>query len=130
MEEIQGRLWEGVLPGVLRTLFVGRKTGLLSFSRKDERRRVRFRGGNIVSADSSVREDWMGEQLVRRGRLSREDLKRAVGFMLRDKRRLGVVLRLSRRASFFGCPPHPTTTRARPPRQRHARPQRLLGSNV
>ena len=92
MDDIQGPLWEGVLPGVLRRLFVGRKTGLLSFLRKDERRRVRFRGGNIISAESSVREDWMGEMLVRQGRLSRADLKRSVGFMLRDKRLLGGVL--------------------------------------
>ncbi len=92
MEAIDGPLWEGVLPGVLRKLFVGRKTGLLSFHLKDERRSVRFRGGNIVSADSSVSEEWMGEMLVRQGRLSRDNLKRAVGFMLRDKRRLGVVL--------------------------------------
>ena len=92
MEAIEGPLWEGVLPGVLRELFVGRKTGVLSFRLKDERRSVRFRGGNIVSADSSVPEEWMGEMLVRQGRLSRDNLKRAVGFVLRDKRRLGVVL--------------------------------------
>jgi tetratricopeptide (TPR) repeat protein len=92
MEAIEGPLWEGVLPGVLRTLFVGRKTGVLSFELKGERRSVQFLGGNIVSANSSVRDDWMGEILVRQGSLSKEDLKRAVGFALRDKRRLGVVL--------------------------------------
>jgi hypothetical protein len=92
MEAFEGPLWEGVLPGILRTLFVGRKTGILSFELKGERRSVQFLGGNIVSANSSVRDDWMGEMLVRQGRLSREDLKRAVGFALRDKRRLGVVL--------------------------------------
>ncbi len=92
MEAMEGPLWEGVLPGVLRKLFVGRKTGVLSFRLKNERRSVRFRGGTIVSADSSIPEEWMGELLVREGRLSRDDLKRAVGFALRDKRRLGVVL--------------------------------------
>ncbi len=55
MEAIEGPLWEGVLPGVLRKLFVGRRTGLLSFELKGERRSVRFLGGNIVSADSSAR---------------------------------------------------------------------------
>ena len=92
MDAIEGPLWEGVLPGVLRQLFVGRKTGVLFFRLKDERRSVRFRGGNIVSADSSVPEEWMGEMLVRQDRLSRDHLKRAVGFVLRDKRRRGVVL--------------------------------------
>jgi tetratricopeptide (TPR) repeat protein len=85
-------LWEGVLPGVLRELYVGRKTGVLSFSRKDERRNLHLRGGHIVNADTSVREDRMGEVMVREGLLSPADLKRARGFALRDNRRLGEVL--------------------------------------
>jgi hypothetical protein len=92
METIEGPLWEGVLPGVLRRLYVGRRTGLLTFLRGPERHSVRFRRGNIVSADTSVREDHMGELLVRQGRLAASDLKRALGFALRDKKRLGVVL--------------------------------------
>jgi tetratricopeptide (TPR) repeat protein len=87
-----GKLWEGVLPGVLRELYVGRKTGVLSFSRNDERRNLHVRGGHIVNADTSVREDRMGEVMVREGLLSPADLKRARGFALRDKRRLGEVL--------------------------------------
>ncbi|HET8645102.1 MAG TPA: DUF4388 domain-containing protein, partial [Vicinamibacteria bacterium] len=87
-----GKLWEGVLPGVLRELYVGRRTGVLTFTRGDERRSVRLRGGHIVSADTTVREDRMGEVLVRRGLLGASDLKRVIGFVLRDKKRLGEVL--------------------------------------
>jgi hypothetical protein len=92
MDPIQGPLWEGVLPGVLRQLYVGRSTGVLRFERDGERRRLRFRGGNIVGADSGSREDHMGEVGVRRGLLTTADLKRATGFMLRDRKRLGTVL--------------------------------------
>jgi tetratricopeptide (TPR) repeat protein len=81
-----------VLPGVLRELYVGRKTGVLTFTRGDERRSVRVRGGHIVTADTTVREDRMGEVLVRHGLLPAADLKRAVGFSLRDNKLLGVVL--------------------------------------
>ncbi len=92
MGAIQGALWEGVLPGVLRSLYVGRRTGVLSFLRDDERCGVRFRLGNILSADTSVRENRLGETLVRQGRLTPVDLKRAMGFSLRDGKRLGAVL--------------------------------------
>src|SRR5262245_40470343 len=89
---MRGELFEGVLPGLLRDLYVGRKTGKLSFASGEERRSLRFRHGHIVSADTNVREDRMGEVLVRHGLLSQADLKRATGFVLRDKKRLGVVL--------------------------------------
>jgi tetratricopeptide (TPR) repeat protein len=90
--DTKGRLGEGVLPGLLRDLYVGRKTGLLTFARADERRSVHVRRGHMVNADSNVREERMGDTMVRKGLLGEGDLKRAVGFMLRDKKRLGVVL--------------------------------------
>jgi tetratricopeptide (TPR) repeat protein len=90
--ETKGRLAEGVLPGLLRDLYVGRKTGLLTFARGEERRSVRVRHGHLVNADSNVREERMGDRLVRRGALTEGDLKRALGFMIRDQKRLGQVL--------------------------------------
>jgi hypothetical protein len=90
--DTNGRLAEGVLPGLLRDLYVGRKTGLLTFTRGDERRSVHVRRGHLVNADSNVRDERMGDSLVRQGVLSEGDLKRAVGFMIRDQKRLGVVL--------------------------------------
>jgi DnaJ-domain-containing protein 1 len=92
MEAIQGPLWEGVLPSVLRKLYVERRTGRLSFQRDVERHSVRFQNGHIVNAETNVREDRMGELLVRQGRLTPPDLKRALGFALRDRKRLGVIL--------------------------------------
>src|SRR5271170_4827102 len=89
---MKGQLWEGVLPGLLRDLYVGRETGVLTFHRGDERRSVSFRKGNIVSADTNVPEGRMGEVLVRRGRLSATDLERASQIVLWDKKRLGEAL--------------------------------------
>ena len=90
--ESKDRLAEGVLPGLLRDLYVGRKTGLLTFTRGEERRSVHVRRGHLVNADTTVREERMGDAMVRRGLLTETDLKRALGFMMRDKKRLGVVL--------------------------------------
>jgi hypothetical protein len=90
--DLQGPLWEGVLPGVLRQLYVGRRTGLLALSREGERRSVRFYVGNIANAETNVRDDRLGELLVRTGRLTEQHLKQATGIVLRDGRRLGQVL--------------------------------------
>jgi hypothetical protein len=89
---LKGPLWEGVLPGVLRDLYIGRRTGRLDLTRGSERRTLRFVGGHIVNADANAREDRMGEVLVRHGLLGSGDLRRAAGFVLRDGKRMGVVL--------------------------------------
>jgi tetratricopeptide (TPR) repeat protein len=89
---MKGRLSEGLLPSLLRELYVGRETGLLSLARLEERRGVRFRHGHLIGADTNVREERMGELMVRHGILSAADLKRATGFVLRDKKKLGTVL--------------------------------------
>jgi tetratricopeptide (TPR) repeat protein len=89
---MKGAIVEGVLPTVLRELYVGRQTGLLHFRRSSERRSVYFAGGSLVHGDTNVREDRLGETLVRQGLLTEADLKRATGFVLRDKKRLGAVL--------------------------------------
>jgi hypothetical protein len=89
---MKGRLTEGLLPALLRELYVGRETGLLSFTRLEERRGVRLRHGHLSGADTNVREERLGEVLVQHGKLSAADLKRATGFVLRDKKKLGVVL--------------------------------------
>jgi tetratricopeptide (TPR) repeat protein len=88
----EGPLWEGVVPGVLRGVYVGRRTGSLTFLHEDERRGVHFRRGNIVNADTDVREDRLGAVLVRSGRLSEADRRRAEGFAIRDRKRFGTVL--------------------------------------
>ncbi len=87
-----GEIWEGVVPGILRGLYVGRRTGTLTFERGGEHRGVHFRRGCIVNADTDVRDDRLGPVLQRAGRLSDADRKRAEGFALRDGRRLGSVL--------------------------------------
>jgi curved DNA-binding protein CbpA len=89
---MKGNLAEGALPGLLRELYVGRKTGVLHFSLAEERRSVRMRRGNLIHGDTNVKEDRLGETLVRLGALTAADLKRATGFVLRDGKRLGVVL--------------------------------------
>jgi hypothetical protein len=86
-------LFQGVLPEILRDLFLGRKTGLLHLVKGPERRSIRFWKGNVVHASSNTRSDHLGEVAVREGLLSEADLARATEATASNKKRLGVVLR-------------------------------------
>jgi curved DNA-binding protein CbpA len=89
---MKGELAEGVVPGLLRELYVGRFNGILHFVNGSEEKSVRVRRGHIVNARTNVLEERLGEILVRHGRLSEEDLARATEVVIREKRRLGEVL--------------------------------------
>jgi hypothetical protein len=90
---MKGTLAEGVLPGLLRSLYVGRKSGFLHFTHGEARRSVIFQRGQIVRAESSVRDEHLGETMVRREMLSDADLARATAVVVGERKRLGVALR-------------------------------------
>lgn len=89
---MQGTLAPGVLPGLLRELYVGRKTGTAHFTRGAERRSVRFRRGHIADASTTVENDHMGATLLRLGILTPEDGERCTALMARDGKRMGQAL--------------------------------------
>jgi tetratricopeptide (TPR) repeat protein len=89
---MNGDLAEGVVPDLLREIYVGRRSGVLNLVRAQERQSLRFRRGHIVNAHTNVLEERLGEMLVRRGYLSEADLARATEVVVRDARRLGEVL--------------------------------------
>ncbi|MFI5183802.1 MAG: DUF4388 domain-containing protein [Vicinamibacteria bacterium] len=90
--ETRGELAEGVLPSVLRTLYVGRRTGLLHVTRGEERGSVCFIQGNIVFGESTIKECHLGETLVRHGLLSQWEFERATEVVSVTGKRLGEVL--------------------------------------
>jgi uncharacterized protein DUF4388/DnaJ-like protein/tetratricopeptide repeat protein len=90
---MKGNLSRGVLPGLLRELFVSHRTGLLHVARGAERRSVRFQDGRIVGAQASDPDDQMGPVLVRQGFLAQADLDRAREATAREPKRLGRALR-------------------------------------
>jgi len=89
---MQGELAEGALPGVLRTLYVERRTGLLHVTRGDERGSICFIQGNIVYGDTNIKECHMGETLVRHGLITQWDVERAGEMVSVTGRRLGELL--------------------------------------
>jgi tetratricopeptide (TPR) repeat protein len=89
---MQGLLSEGVVPGVLREIYVARRSGLLHFARGTARYGVRFVNGTIVHAESNLPQARLGEIMVGQGLLSEADLRRAQEVVARTRRRLGEVL--------------------------------------
>lgn len=87
-----GALAEGVLPPVLQAIYVGRESGILHVSREDARRSLYFKRGTLVHAGTNVREERLGEVIVRQGFLKAEDLKRATEMVVRENKRLGQAL--------------------------------------
>ena len=67
---MDGELSKGIVPGLLREIYVGRRSGWLRLVRGNERQSIRFRRGHIVNAHTNVLEERLGELLVRRGKLS------------------------------------------------------------
>ena len=90
---MKGALADGVLPGLLRNLYVGRKNGRLRIENNEGCRTVRFQHGQIIAASSNLAAERLGETLVQTGHLSQGDLDRATEIVIRDRKRLGVVLR-------------------------------------
>jgi tetratricopeptide (TPR) repeat protein len=86
---MKGELAQGVVPDLLRELYVGRRTGTLSLVKEDEEQSLRVRGGHIVNAHTTVKEDRLGETLVRRGLLTEDDFARATEVALQSNKRLG-----------------------------------------
>ena len=87
-----GELAEGTVSQLLRQIYVGRRNGLLHLVKGQERQSLRFRRGHIVNATTNVVAERLGEMLVRRGMLSPADLERATETVLRERKRLGLVL--------------------------------------
>lgn len=89
---LQGTLAEGVLPRLLRDLYVGRKNGVLHFTRGDVKRSVQFQRGHISHASTNVAEDHLGPLLVRQGLITQADYERCAARMQESKQRMGPVV--------------------------------------
>ena len=89
---MKGPLEPGVVPDVLRSIYLGRRTGMLRFIRGEERLSVRFMSGHIVYGEASVQELRLGEVLVANGKLEAAVFETALAVVLRDRKRMGAVL--------------------------------------
>jgi len=86
-------LSEGALPGVLRDLYLGNKSGTLHLRRQAKHLSLLIWEGNALHASSTAPEDHLGAVAVREGLMSQTDLDRANEAPAGQGKRLGFVLR-------------------------------------
>ncbi len=90
---LTGNLVTVSFPDVLQLLSTGKKTGTLSVSCGSRRKEIAFREGNIIYATSvNANEDLLGNLLLKRGKISKKDLERAITLHKQSGRALGSTL--------------------------------------
>jgi hypothetical protein len=82
----------GILVGdFLLALHRNHATGILLLQDGEVRKEIFFHNGEIIFAQSNLKEDRLGESLVRRGKITQEDLDKA-SKEIRPDRKLGKIL--------------------------------------
>ncbi len=89
---LQGNLQEKPLGQAIREIYTTRKTGILHVDSESVSRRLYFRKGSIVFANSSREEDRLGEFLISRGDIDRSAFERASRVMRETGQRFGRTL--------------------------------------
>jgi Domain of unknown function (DUF4388) len=90
---LAGNLKTISFPDILQLLATGKKTGVLQVSTAARQKEVAFRNGNIIYASSiNSTEDLFGNLLLRRGKISKSDLERAIALHKQTGRQLGTTL--------------------------------------
>ena len=77
---IKGSLKEASLPDVIQLLFLGRRTGCLALADQHNFGTIYLDEGLIVYASIVNRRDRLGDILLRKGRISAEQLQQAMSF--------------------------------------------------
>src|SRR6188768_3954226 len=90
---IKGSLKEASLPDVIQLLFLGRRTGCLALADQHNFGTIYLDEGLIVYASIVNRRDRLGDILLRKGRISAEQLQQAIEAQDDDRQhKLGEIL--------------------------------------
>ena len=90
---IKGSLKEASLPDVIQLLFLGRRTGCLALADQHNFGTIYLDEGQIVYAAIVNRRDRLGDILLRKGRISAEQLQKAIEAQDDDRQhKLGEIL--------------------------------------
>jgi tetratricopeptide (TPR) repeat protein len=90
---IKGSLKEASLPDVIQLLFLGRRTGCLALADQHNFGTIYLDEGQIVYASIVNRRDRLGDILLRKGRISAEQLQKAIDAQDDDRQhKMGEIL--------------------------------------
>jgi len=90
---LSGNLKTVAFSDILQLLATGKKTGVLECMTGSRKKEVAFKGGNIIySASINSTEDMLGQMLLKKGKISKTDLDRALILHKQTGRQLGTTL--------------------------------------
>jgi tetratricopeptide (TPR) repeat protein len=89
---LQGDLSRDALGDVIRKLYVNRRSGILHLASNGIGKRIYFRKGSMIFANSDVENDRLGEFLIRQQIIDREAFERASEVMRETGSRFGRTL--------------------------------------
>src|SRR5687768_11054489 len=90
---IKGSLKEASLPDVIQLLFLGRRTGCLALADRHNFGTIYLDEGQITFASIVNRRDRLGDLLIRKGRITAEQLQQAIAAQEDDREhKLGEIL--------------------------------------
>jgi hypothetical protein len=90
---LAGNLKTVSFPDILQLLASGKKTGILEVKTSTRQKEVAFKVGNIIYASSvNASEDLLGNMLLRRGKITKMELQRAIDLHKQTGRQLGTTL--------------------------------------
>lgn len=91
---LEGSIRDFSLADIFQLIGIQRKTGILTLRHKDEEIKVSFLNGMVVNADSKSGrvDDRLGSVLVKSGKLTQDNLNRALKLQKETLKKLGHVL--------------------------------------
>lgn len=90
---LTGNLKTVSFPDILQLLATGKKTGVLQVSTSVRQKEIAFKDGNIIYASAiNSSEDLLGNLLLKLGKISKEDLEKAIALHRQTGRQIGTTL--------------------------------------
>ena len=89
---MQGNLSQETLAGVIRSLYIDRRSGILHLEKDGITKRIYFKKGSMIFANSDVNEDRIGEFLIRQGAIERSSFEMAAKIAKETRKRFGKTI--------------------------------------
>ena len=86
---MQGDFSRETLADVIRTLYVDRRSGIVHLAQSKTSKRIYFRKGSMIFANSDIESDRLGEFLIRQGVIDREAFEKTTETMKETGHRFG-----------------------------------------
>ncbi len=88
-----GNLKTVPFPDILQLISTGKKTGRLKITRQQQSKEIFFKNGNIIFATSSnIQDDLLGNLLLKKGKVSKYDLDKAINMQETSGKKIGMIL--------------------------------------